>query len=52
MNLHVKEWAGTRAGRILLIVLCLLLQLLGSAGARATQTALVTSVAGPGLHPI
>src|SRR5215204_1806696 len=41
MNLHVniKEWAGTRAGRILLIVLCLLLPLLGSAGARATQTA-------------
>ena len=31
--------AGTRAGPILLIVLCLLLQLLGSAGARATQTA-------------
>ena len=41
MNLHVKERAGTRTGRSLLIVLCLLLplQLLGLATATATQFA-------------
>ena len=37
--MNAKEWAGTRAGRSLLIVLCLLLHVLGSAGATATQTA-------------
>ena len=43
MNLHVKERAGTRTGRSLLIVLCLLsplpLQLLGLATATAAQSA-------------
>jgi hypothetical protein len=45
MNLHGKERAGTGVGRILLIVLSMLLplpphlQLLGSAGATATQSA-------------
>ncbi len=39
--MNARQWAGTRPARGLLIVLCLLLQapLLGSTGARATQTA-------------
>ena len=37
--MSVKERAGTRAGQILPIVLSMLLQLLGSVGATATQTA-------------
>jgi hypothetical protein len=39
MNLHTKHRSGTRAGRSLFIVLCVLLQVLGSTGARATQSA-------------
>ena len=34
--MNIKQWAGTRAGRSLLIVLCVLV--LGSVGATATQT--------------
>jgi hypothetical protein len=37
--MYLREWAGTRAGRALLIVVCMLVPLLGSTGARATQTA-------------
>src|SRR5215207_5282335 len=39
MNLHTKHQSGTRAGRSFFIVLCVLLQVLGSTGARATQSA-------------
>ena len=37
--IYLREWAGTRAGRALLIVVCMLVPLLGSTGAKATQTA-------------
>ena len=37
--MYLREWAGTRAGRSFLIILCMLVPLLGSTGARATQTA-------------
>jgi hypothetical protein len=42
LTVGVGEWAGTHAGRSLLIVLCMFSQLLGSASAGATQTAPAT----------
>jgi hypothetical protein len=36
--MDARDRGGTRAGRSLIIVLCMFLQLLGSTGATATQT--------------
>ena len=45
-----KEWAGTRAGRSLLIVLCVLAARLRGRDGDADRP--VAAVAGPGLRPL